>query len=128
MACRAMREVAGFGSHRRGGERTLESNSHELTARADAGLVKQLLERRFDRALRCTSSRGDFLVGESFEHALQHAVLAFGQQLATTRLGRALRVIGQELHRARIDPRPAASDEPDGLRQHARRVVLQEDT
>src|ERR1700674_1108618 len=46
-------------SQRHRGKRALEGDSHELTAGADTGLVKQLLQRRLDRALGDADARGD---------------------------------------------------------------------
>jgi hypothetical protein len=56
-----------------------EGDADELAAAADAGLVEELLEERFDVGLGDVEAGADFFVGETFEDGFEDEFFAWGE-------------------------------------------------
>jgi len=54
-----------------------QDDTHQLTARTDPGLGKELLKCGFDRALRHSDSRCNLFVRKTLEHAGKHVLFSF---------------------------------------------------
>src|ERR1035438_3117324 len=61
-------------------ERALQRNPHQLAAGPDPRLLKQLLQRRLDRAVANAELGANLLIGETLEYASQDLLLASGHQ------------------------------------------------
>jgi hypothetical protein len=61
----------------------LQDDTHQLTARPDASLGKELLKCGFDRALRHSESRRNFFIRKTLEHAIEHLLFSLGEWLSS---------------------------------------------
>src|ERR1035438_1465377 len=96
-------------------ERALERDPYQLAAGPDPRFLKQLLQRRLERAIANAELGANLLIREALEYASQDLLLAFGQQRADPLLLPLVDPIGHELNHFRIDPDLSSHNQPDGF-------------
>src|ERR1700733_6196462 len=107
---------------------SFDGDAHQLTSCTDAGPGEELLERRFDGALRDAKLLPDLLVTEALKHIAQDTSFSCAQRI-TIRFSTILPcACDQNLHQARVDPGLSLHDSTDSLDQLCKWTALQKDT
>ncbi len=106
-----------------------QCDSHQLAARPDSGLVKELLQHGLHRTLRDRQLSSDLLIRKAFKHSFEHSPLARGQ-VARSRPDVADRgCCGDHgSGNAAVQPHLPLHHLSNRLDQPARRAVLEEDS
>src|ERR1035437_6828614 len=104
----------------------LQDDPHQLTARPDASLRKELLERGFNRTLRHSDSIRNFFIRKPLEHAGEHLLFSFSEWPCSIVLWDCDLSPEGGLQLLLVQPYLASHHVTDSLCEQSGRVTLQE--
>ena len=104
----------------------LQDDTHQLTARPDAGLRKELLKCGFDRALGDSDSTRNFLIRKTLEYAGEHLLFSLGEWFVSIFLRNCGLSCENSPQLLLVQPHLASHHVTDSLRKQRGRVTFQE--